>query len=74
MEEKQKEFYETLRQETEQKLQTYRDFAMQIEEVKSLADKTIKGLKDDMRFIVKQIEANNNLLRSNGLEPVSFDR
>ena len=74
MDDTQKEFYETLIHETEQKVKTYKDFAKQIEIVKNINNQTIKGLRQDMRFIERQIEANNQLLSQNGLETVRFDR
>lgn len=71
---KQEEFYAQIKQETEAKVQTYREFMKQIEQLKSHTDKSINALKTDMKFLAKQIEANNQMLHLQGLEPVKFER
>ncbi len=63
MSEKQQEFYTQLRQETEVKVASYKDFEKQMQEA-----------KDAMKFLAKQIEANNQMLQLQGLEPVKFDK
>ncbi len=69
---KQQEFYTQLRQETEARVQTYLEFQKQIESIKDNAKQRIKDLQNDMKFIRKQIEANNELLKAQGQEIVNF--
>ncbi len=63
MQTKQEEFYTQLRQVTETNVQAYTEFALQE-----------KKIKEAMKFIAKQIEANNQMLTLQGLEPVKFER
>lgn len=71
---KQQEFYDQLRQETETKVQTYREFQEQVEQIKASSAKKIDALKVDMKFISRQIESNNQMLGIQGLETVKFDK
>ncbi|MDD4876428.1 MAG: hypothetical protein PHQ86_04770 [Dehalococcoidales bacterium] len=71
---KQQEFYAQLRQETEQKIQTYSEFQEQIDKTKKHADDAITALKTDMKFLAKQIEANNQMLQLQGLDTVKFEK
>ncbi len=57
------EFYKELRQETETKVDAYKGFAKQLQET-----------KDAMKFLAKQIGANNQMLNMQELEPVKFER
>ena len=59
----QQEFYDQLRGETETKVASYQSFAKQLKET-----------KDTMKFLAKQIEANNQMLTLQGLEPVKFEK
>jgi hypothetical protein len=68
----QQEFYTQLRTETEARVQTYQEFQKQIDTIKSTSAQRIKDLKDDMKFIAKQIDENNKLLASQGQEVVKF--
>ncbi len=69
---KQQEFYNQLRQETETRVQTYPEFHKQIHDIKLSSKKRIKDLLDDMKFIRKQIDTNNKLLKEQGQEIVKF--
>ena len=71
---KQQEFYNTLRQETETRVQTYQEFQKQIDGIKLNSKQRIKDLQADMKFIAKQIEANNKMLAEQGQEIVKFDK
>ena len=59
----QQEFYNQLRGETETKVASYQTFAKQLQEA-----------RDTMKFLAKQIEANNQMLTLQGLEPVKFEK
>ena len=59
----QQEFYNRLREETETKVASYQTFAKQLKET-----------KDTMKFLAKQIEANNQMITLQGLEPVKFEK
>ena len=69
---KQQEFYTQLRQETEGKVSTHQEFAKQIEVIKTTSAQRIKDLKDDMKFLAKQIAENNKKLKLQGQEVVKF--
>jgi hypothetical protein len=69
----QQEFYNQLRQETESKVQTYKDFQTQIEKIKADTKERIEKLKADIKVIAKQIEVNNNILKDRGQEIVKFE-
>jgi len=71
---KQEEFYVGIRQETEQKIQTYQEFQKQIDLLKKHTKNSVDALKADMKFIAKQIEANNQMLQLQGLDVVKFDK
>jgi len=57
------EFFIQLRQETEDKVKAYKDFAKQMQDA-----------KDAMKFLAKQIEANNQMLQLQGLDVVKFEK
>ncbi len=63
---KQQEFYSQLRQETENKVLTYQEFAKQIESIKASSAQRIKDLKADMKFLAKQIDESNKKLKEQG--------
>ena len=69
---KQQEFYNQLKAETEAKAKTYAEFAEQITRIKADSKERIKKLQFDMKFIAKQIETNNALLKKQGQEIVNF--
>lgn len=71
---KQEEFYAEIRQETETKVATYTEFKAQIAQLKFKTDKAIEAYKNDMKFLAKQIEANNQMLQLQGLDVVKFDK
>lgn len=71
---KQEEFYNQIRLETEVKIKTYKEFQEQISRLKALTEDSISKLKTDMKFIVKQIESNNQMLSIQGFDPVEFDK
>ena len=71
---KQQEFYAQLRQETEAKVQTHKDFQEQIDRLTKTMKQSIDALKTDMKFIAKQIDANNQMLNMQGSEPVKFEK
>ena len=57
------EFYNELRKETEGKIKAYKQFSEDAEEAKK-----------SMKFLAKQIEANNQMLQLQGLDIVKFDK
>ena len=71
---KQQEFYAQVRQETEAKVQTYRDFQEQIDRLNKVTKQSVEALKSDMKFLSKQIDANNQMLNMQGVEPVKFEK
>lgn len=71
---KKEEFYAQIRQETESKVIVYKDFQEQIDRLNKATKQSLESLKTDMKFVAKQIEANNQMLNLQGLEPVKFDK
>lgn len=57
------EFYAQLKEETETKVKAYKEFAKQMQDA-----------KDAMKFLAKQIEANNQMLQLQGLDAVKFEK
>jgi len=57
------EFYAQLKQETEGKIKAYKQFSEDAEEAKK-----------SMKFLAKQIEANNQMLQLQGLDIVKFEK
>lgn len=66
------EFYTELKQETETKVKRYQDFGKQIDRIKDTSARDIAKLKDDMKFIARQIKANNTQLKTQGQDIVEF--
>ena len=71
---KQSEFYTELKQETEKKIQTYKDFQCQIVSIQTSSKQKIKALQADMKAIAKQVTSNNKILKERGQEAVSFTK
>ena len=71
---KQQEFYAQLKQETEAKVVVYKDFQDQIDRLNKATKQSVEALKTDMKFLSKQIDANNQMLNIQGVEPVKFDK
>ena len=71
---KQQEFYQQLKQEAESKVNTYQEFAKQIDSIKTSSADRIKALKNDMKFLTKQIDETNKKLRAQGQEIINFNK
>jgi capsule polysaccharide export protein KpsE/RkpR len=71
---KQSDFYTQLKQETETKVVTYKDFSQQILSLNQSTAQKINTLKADMKFISKQIADNNKKLKAQGQPTVEFGK
>lgn len=69
---KQQELYTKLTEETKGKVETYKEFAKSIENIKLDSAKRIKSFKMDMKSLAKQIDLNNKSLKSQGQPIVEF--